>query len=261
MINTTRLLNRRIVIPALIMLAILCGCTDIVNKYELATIKTTDVKKHVVVDRGNYTITSKYDTIRSYPGGGGIFVFKISPGTDFSGKVMLELKADKQLNASLQKDVLNEADTVCDIIIAPNEAISLEKYSIKLTASHGGVEKSKEFHVGIMDWTGNINDAIIKLNEFKTWISENYPDYAGLFDNARLIWSTYPQTLIVEHYTFLTDDYEVRICYHVMVPPSDWSMLSIRKRNSTEALFAAKRETGGIFHTMPVSDYPEMYGY
>ena len=72
---------------------------------------------------------------------------------------------------------------------------------------------------------------------------------------------TYPAHLIVEHWTFLYDNWEMRICYHVMIPPYNWSMLWLRPLGELDAVFSAKREWNGTAYEIPICDYPTFYGY
>ena len=74
---------------------------------------------------------------------------------------------------------------------------------------------------------------------------------------------TYPQTIIVSHYTFLSENWEVRFCHHEMIPPDDWSMILIRQRGEIDAEVSYK-EDSSINHSVyeiPVSEYPILYGY
>jgi hypothetical protein len=212
-------------------------------------------------DDGDYTLTVKYDSIRSYPGGGGIFVASLKVNPDFTGKVKLTLQCDNNLNATLTETELDAADSVFNIILAPMTTIKTGRYSIKIISSHNGAEKTKELSVEIYYWSGNFDDAKTRLTEFRQWVEHNKPQYSSLFIGNPRIYSTYPQTLIVEHYTFLNDFYEMRMCYHVMIPPYDWSKLCIRRLDKTEPELALMRDTNGDITIIPVGDYPSLYGY
>jgi hypothetical protein len=213
-------------------------------------------------DKGDYSIVAKYDSIRSYPGGGGIFIVYITPDKDFSGTVILKLEADKSLNAFLRKTTLDNKNCVAEIVISPEKTINIKKYNIRLIASHEGKEKNIELGIDLYEWQqGEIETPLSKLNEFRDWLNANYPKYNALFGKFKTFYHTYPEILIVEHYTFLTDEYEIRLCYHVMIPPDDWSMILFRKRDSIKAEFAARRDTDGKIYSIPVSDYPLLLGY
>ena len=213
-------------------------------------------------ETGDYSLLSEFDTIRSYPDGGGIFIISIKKEQNFAGRVSLSVEADPMLKANLTKTILQLNDTVAEIEIHPELNASLKNYQIRIIASHAGVNKSKDLIVQMYDWgPANVEDAIPKRNEFTKWIQDNYPLYSLAFGQVLATYETYPGILIVEHFTFLTTIYELRLCYHVMIPPDDWSMIRIRNRNMPEAEFAAKRETDGSIKEIDVSEYPLMFGY
>lgn len=221
------------------------------------TTKTTPI----VPEEGDFQFVTKYDSIRSYPNGGGIFVLKMIPDQDFAGKINLELNSEVRLNAVLSKSLLEKNDSVFDITLHPDQNLAPGIYVIKLISDYAGKQKSKNLQVEVFEWGGNPEDAEIKFNQFKSWIEQNAPTFENIFTTQKDIYSTYPQTLIVEHYTYLYTEYEVRLCYHVMIPPYDWSKLCIRNRHKMNPELVLVRETNGNIHEIPANDYPYMYGY
>lgn len=217
-------------------------------------------KNPVVPDKGDYQLIAKYDSIRSYPKGGGIFVIKMVTDEDFSGIVQLRLESEPNLNATFPAE-LKKTDSVFDITIAPTEKVTIGVHEINLISKHDGIEKTKTLKVHIYEWGENIENSNSKLDQFKDWIVKNQPGYSEIFSNPLDVYATYPQTLIVEHYTYLTEKHEVRLCYHVMIPPHDWSMLCIRDRKSYNPEACFKRDTEGEISAMEFSEYPILYGY
>ena len=250
-----------------------------------------------------YDIEVKYPAIRSYPGGGGIFIIKLIPKHGFSGHVSLEIAADPLLNAELDTAILDEDSPIAELTIQPADYIDIKPYEIVLTTTHqkksmhsfflewvsnlplpfvsrfitfliefiddkwdtesiSPIEKECVFEVEMFNWnSGNLADAVIKRDEFIGWLEVEHPEF-GIFSGENpFAYVTYPAHLIVEHWTFLYDQWEMRICYHVMIPPYNWSMLCLRPRGAFDTLFAAKREYDGTTYEIPVSEYPICYGY
>jgi hypothetical protein len=213
-------------------------------------------------DAGDYTLVSKFDSIRSYPDGGGNFVVYIHPNSTFKGNVSLAIEADTRLHASINKISLNAKDTVVELTIHPDTLIEIKNYPITLNSIHNKVEKKKYLNVQIYDWQGNYNEeSNLKLNNFKDWLLAKDSKYSALFDSPKQIYMTYPEILIVEHWTYLFADYELRFCFHVMIPPNDWSRIQVRKRGSVEPELSAVRVTDGTISIIPNSDYPRLFGY
>lgn len=209
-------------------------------------------------------LKSKYDSIRSYPGGSGLFILTIDYPENLSGNISFQLNCDPLLNASLTNTDINSNDSVFELLIEPYTTIQVKDYSIRIISSIGNYRDTAELTVSILDWSSSgLNDLVsAKLNAFDEWLCNNFPEFN--FDNQSNweIYATYPEILIVEHYTLLNDNYEFRICNHAMIPPYDWSMVWIRKRNELEAFFAARQDsTNGSIYEIPVNEYPKLFGY
>ena len=116
--------------------------------------------------------------------------------------------------------------------------------------------------VEIFDWSSaNLPDVIIKRDELIDWVEASHPEFGTFSSENCFAYITYPAHLIVEHWTFLYEKWELRICYHVMIPPYNWSMLWLRPRGEVDPIFAAKKESDGTTYEMPISEYPTFYGY
>lgn len=213
-------------------------------------------------DSGDFKFITVYDYIRSQPMGGGVFIARIVPGESFAGGVKLSLKADPGLNAELDMDFLNLDNCVAEITIRPDSLIEVGEYILRLTAQNRDVVNSLEFMVEI--FPAEPQDprwAVRKKDEFMPWLKKTHPEYVEVINQKWFKYQTYPQIWIVEHWTFLSEEWEMRICFHVMIPPHDWSMMRLRKRGEAEPELAARRESDGTIYEIPASEYPLMFGY
>jgi hypothetical protein len=213
----------------------------------------------------SFNLEAKYDTIRSCPGGSGLFIIKLNNPQSQTENINLQLKCDEKLNASLTKDFITLDQSVFEIVIKPANDISISDYTITVMGERKGLVDSLTLKVTIFEWENSSELDEIAANkemQYIDWLNTNHPDIQITGQTDWDIYTTYPQTLIVEHYTLLNDLYEMRLCCHVMIPPDDWSMIRLRERNSSEAFLAARQDsTGGSIYQIPVEDYPLLYGY
>ena len=252
-----------------------------------------------VLSYEKFEIETKYSFIRSYPGGGGIFIIQMIPKNDFLGYVSLKYDADPNLNAELDRETLDKESQIAELTIQPNKLTELITYEIVLTATYHKKTKHSSFldwinkfpilsyiisrlfsrfvdssetrvfntetitlEVEMIDWSSeNLQDAIIKRDELIDWLEVEHPEFGTFTGENCYAYVTYTAHLVVEHWTFLYEDWELRICYHVMVPPYDWSKLWLRERGEVDAIFAARRESDGTIYEIPIEDYPIFYGY
>jgi hypothetical protein len=213
-------------------------------------------------DHGTYALIARYDTIRSYPGGGGLFLLAFQPDSAFGGTVRLHIECDPLLQPQLSSSALSRTDSVLEILLAPGASILPDRYPVTVVAAHNGVERRLSLAVTVFDWQqGAYDDAMAKRDLFRDWLVSRNPGYAEIFEAPLRIFGTYPQILIVEHYTSISPRYECRFCFHVMIPPYDWSLMRVRSRFSLQPEIALKREPDGTIHTIPLSDYPVLLGY
>lgn len=218
------------------------------------------------LDSQSRRLKPKYSYIRSYPSGGGVFILRNLPGpfspVHYPQHCRFELYAHPDLNAKLITTFGGHFSNIKEITVNPSPDIEAGLYRIRVAVFHDGYAYRIPLEVDI--WPGGWSDdslAVVKRDEFLPWLEANYPEFG---DIAGLEWDsyfTYPGIWVVEHWTFLSEKYELRICWHVMIPPYDWSMLWIRECGRWNASLALRRESDGTINQIRIEEYPEFYGY
>jgi hypothetical protein len=215
-----------------------------------------------------FNIQPKYSYIRSYPGGGGIFIVRLLNTGNFPGGVSLLIHADPNLHAVLSRETLSGDTSMAEITVRPDLLIETGGYELKLTATNIGNSTQTVqtqiiyLKVEVLQWgPANPDNVIPKRDDFIDWLETVHPELGDFSNRVWYPYMTYPQIWIVEHWTFLDEDWEFRLCYHVMIPPYDWSMIMLRRRGEWNPVLAAMRESDGTIREIPVSEYPIMYGY
>jgi hypothetical protein len=285
-------------------------CLFFLNSFAAGTpIKRDTTQKYLqaspfnpIEDIHGFEIEAKYSYIRSYPGGGGIFLLNLNPDHTTEGCVILHITEDSHLQPQLSTRILHNNAHIAELTITPKEHIYLGIHEITVNAVHIKMpilstllillnsiisnhvdhlytlitnlythtsfpsilceSKTLVLEVEIYQWSsGNLPDAIIKRDEFITWLNSEHPEYGHFQENFMFAYMTYPEIFIVEHWTFLYKNWEMRICYHVMIPPHDWSQLCLRKRGEFESCLASIRKSNGTISEIPIDDYPIMFGY
>jgi len=223
----------------------------------LACDKSTDSNNG---DSNQFSLHAPYAYIRSHNSGGGVMLAELIPGEEYSGNVTLSLNANQTLNAQLDKTELSEHSSVVEITIRPNQAIEETMYEMKLIASNDDHTDTLKYDIEILTWpSGTFDYDNSKRDEFIPWLESEHSEFGSFTGREWFTFATYPQILVVSHVTFLDDDWEVRLCYHVTIPPYDWSYIRLRRRGEVVPIFAAKRETDGTIYEVPISEYPTMF--
>ena len=180
----------------------------------------------------------------------------------FTGQVLLTVEAADRLRAEMDVATLGGDGLTAEVSPRPEHAISPGHFQVKIVGTQGKQKVKLPLDVEIGNWEveGISEYAATEKARFTTWLAEQNPSFTGLDSQAWVAFQTYPEMLVVEHWTFLSPEWEMRICVHVMIPPHDWSMVRLRRRGETEPAVTAKRETDGSIHPISPGEYPT-FGY
>ena len=211
----------------------------------------------------NFTIKAKYYYFRSYRNGGGIFPIYIIPLHDFDGNVSLSINADANLNAQLDRNMLNTSSMIAELAIRPNNNTLFGNHTIEVSATQGNVTKKIYLVVEMINVIIGEPDSYLtgKRDKFISWLESEHPELGNLSNQNWFAYKTYPQIIVVSHWTFLSLEWEFRICCHNTIPPYNWSKMCLRRLGEIEPVLAAYLEYDGTTYEIPVDDYPIKYGY
>jgi hypothetical protein len=105
--------------------------------------------------------------------------------------------------------------------------------AVDVTAERGSVEHTASRSVIVMPGVDDLGPMAADLLEvFKDWLRESHPEL-GIgperdFDGNVVA----PRLLVVSHYLFADEEYELGLSWHVTIQPHDWAELYIRPRDA-----------------------------
>jgi hypothetical protein len=119
------------------------------------------------------------------------------------------------------------AETVVPEPIVGGDAITLD-----LVARRGSRQESASLSMEVVEWVNDLEPLASDLRDrFVAYLEENRPE---LGIDSRTAWVpsiTKPQILVVMHYLFFSDAWEMGITWHVTVPEHAWSHMYLRARD------------------------------
>jgi hypothetical protein len=68
------------------------------------------------------------------------------------------------------------------------------------------------------------------LYKFVSWLAANHPELGITADTTWNGTMVSPVWLVVSHYLFFSEEWELHIEWHIMVPPYDWAKIDLRHR-------------------------------
>ncbi|MEX1208749.1 MAG: hypothetical protein WEE36_09165 [Acidimicrobiia bacterium] len=125
-----------------------------------------------------------------------------------------------------------QSGEVAEIVINAEPTADDRPITIEVTATRGKELKSASWQTTVFaveDDRGPYARELLAL--FTAWLADNEPDL-GITPTTEFSGAmTSPELLVVSHYAFVSDEWELRLSWHIMVPPDDWSEITLRARD------------------------------
>jgi hypothetical protein len=150
--------------------------------------------------------------------------------------VSLSVVADGA-EVSVRPTEIREGEVAEVTLVAPatTEEVPLD---IVVTGRRGAVEVSATRSTVIRPFEDSERAyADTLLGVFTSWLEENRPDL-GIGPDTEFTGSFVSPVLVVTHYLYLSDDWELGLSWHVMVPPDDWAEIYLRPRDQLRPTLA-----------------------
>ena len=128
---------------------------------------------------------------------------------------------------------------VAEVTVIPSEESANFNLNVTITGERGGLTETDssiiEVGVAFIDGRNGDEDPLTAYareiqSRFIPWLAANYPEF-GITDKTE--WtgiSIRPNFMVVMYYLFLSDEWEMGLTWHVMIPPSDWARIYLRHR-------------------------------
>jgi hypothetical protein len=119
-----------------------------------------------------------------------------------------------------------------------------ESITVDLKGQSGNVERSHSLNIEVVDWPDDIGPLAAELRDrFVNHLEQKYPE---LGISRETVWTatiTKPQILVVMHYLFFSEEWEMGIIWHVTVPEHAWSRMYLRPRDQLTPTFGLEIPT------------------
>jgi len=141
-------------------------------------------------------------------------------------------------STNLENGMISEGQ-VAEITITPSEAVENSELMVTIRGSRGTYEASNTSLIHVGETMGNgrngMEEGMRELateiqSKFIPWLSENHPE---LGITSEVEWAGVnirPNFMVVMYYLFVSDEWEMGMTWHVMIPPYDWSRIYLRPR-------------------------------
>jgi len=120
----------------------------------------------------------------------------------------------------------------------PIEPVEPDTGTLTLTilGEREGLEQTKEVIINVSQ-SGTSTEELLPTaaemrDSFIPWLAANHPEF-GI--TTKTVWTptiVRPNFMVVMYYLFFTEEWEMGLRWHVMIPPYDWAEIYLRRRNA-----------------------------
>jgi hypothetical protein len=110
---------------------------------------------------------------------------------------------------------------------------------VTVTLTRGGTEIRRDVPINISRGEDHLlDDAASHRDRFVAWLESERPE-VGITSSTEWVGTpVQPHILVVSHYLFFSDDWEMSVMWHIMIAPHDWSRISLRPRDQLSPTLA-----------------------
>lgn len=164
---------------------------------------------------------------------GQLFVVLVSPS---GGEAPVAIEASVTGAAKVEPGAVSIGPgEVGELTLIADAADVGSTVTLDLTAERDAARVTRTLEVEVVEWDDTIQPLAIELRErFVSYLEAEMPEL-GISGNTE--WTptiTKPQILVVMHYLFFSDDWEMGIMWHVTVPENAWSRMYLRPRDQMQ---------------------------
>jgi hypothetical protein len=120
---------------------------------------------------------------------------------------------------------------VAEVVVIPTLASVGQIIEVTITGTRGNASDEKVASFEVAEGEDDRQEyATELLDKFVSWLATNHPEL-GITENTA--WNgtmVSPVWLVVSHYLFFSEEWELHIEWHIMVPPYDWAKIDLRHR-------------------------------
>ena len=132
---------------------------------------------------------------------------------------------------SIEPETISQ-NQVAEITVVPGAATTETEMRIDITARRGDHEETITKTTAVFDWPDDREEQAAEiLGVFTAWLADNEPAL-GITPATMFEGSFVSTLLVVSHYAYFNDDWEVGLSWHIMIPPDDFAEVYLRPRDA-----------------------------
>ncbi|TFF95588.1 hypothetical protein EU546_03025 [Candidatus Thorarchaeota archaeon] len=223
----------------------------------LLVVLVSSIAVLVYLDSGSNSLEIRFvpDHLNTVPSEVGWFLIEI----DTVGPLP-DLTISIDANTSIETDYeFWEQTLLLEVFVYPNSSHIDHCIEIEATLSSGGVTTRDTAKLDVLNWSAAELPPVVEMRDvFVDFLSAQHAEFGV---NDTVSWTPIYNgagVLVVGHYLFRSDQWEMSVSWHVTIQPHDWAQTYLRHRSVLQPSWAGKIESwGSENHTVYEINTPE----
>lgn len=120
---------------------------------------------------------------------------------------------------------------VAEVTVIPNEESVGGNVTVTIRGQRGELKQAKTITFAVLDGEDDLGPYATEVRDkFIPWLAANQPELGITSETEWTGTIVSPRWLVVSHYLFFSDDWEMHVSWHVMIAPHDWARIDLRHR-------------------------------
>lgn len=189
--------------------------------------------------------------LKSFPNHTAWLLAEVFPGqAEFTDNYSIMIEPNESIYVDYKVWDNQNDNKVIELFVKPNSTHLNHDIEIELKFIDNEINLESFATIEVIDWAPkNITEVEIMRDTFVSYLSSNKSSF-GI--NESILWDGFdnaPQILIVEHYLFRSEFWELALSRHITIAPHDWVKVYIRPRSQINPVWS------GIIESWSSSNY------
>jgi hypothetical protein len=120
---------------------------------------------------------------------------------------------------------------VSEVTVMPAKTSIGKTINVVVTGTLDEAKVQKTVSFEVIEGKDDRKEYAVELRDrFVTWLAKVHPEFKLNSSTKWIGTMVSPQWLVVSHYLFFSDEWEMHVEWHIMIPPSDWARIDLRHR-------------------------------
>ncbi len=102
---------------------------------------------------------------------------------------------------------------------------------VSIAGGRSGITQTQDVSISVLPGEDTVEEYATQMRDlFIPWLEREHPEFGITTDTEWTPTIVKPHILVVTHYLFFSDEWEMSVMWHIMIPPYNWAHVYLRPR-------------------------------